>query len=161
FEFRRGFPWKVGVLSLNSFVSGGGEIFEAAPIQALDIDARDRPNLRILAEWPHLARLHKLELSIGWFGASDLSQLAGCAHATKLSERGFEFDGISPEGLTALASSALFARLTGLELRSNNIPTALVIDSLAAARSPGALSRLSFPYNKIGRDDAEHLFALP
>ncbi len=95
-------------------------------------------------------------MSSGWFGASDISRLAESEYATNITEIGFEFDGISPEGLTALASSSLFARISGLELRSNNIPTALVVDSLAAAREPGALSRLSLPYNKFGRDDAEH-----
>jgi uncharacterized protein (TIGR02996 family) len=161
FEFRRGFPWKVGVLSLSAFVNGGGDIFEAAPIQAVDVDARDRPDLRILAEWPHLARLHKLEFSIGWFGAADIARLAESEYATSLTELGFEFDGIAPDGLAALAGSPLFARLKGLELRSNRIPAALVIDSLAAACDPGALSRLSLPANKFGRDDAEQLFALP
>jgi uncharacterized protein (TIGR02996 family) len=161
FEFRRGFPWKVGVQSLNAFVNGGEAVFDLAPIQTLDIDSRDRPNLRILADWPHLARIRKLEMSNGWFGTSDVSRLAESEYAANITELGFEFDGISSDGLTALAASSLFARISGLELRSNNIPTALVVDSLAAAREPGALSRLSLPYNKVGRDDAEHLFALP
>ncbi|MBM3980681.1 MAG: TIGR02996 domain-containing protein [Planctomycetes bacterium] len=161
FEFRRGFPWKVGVLSLGAFVAAGDAVFDAAPIQALDIDARDRPDLGALADWPHLARLHKLEFSVGWFGAGEIARLAGSEYATALTELGFEFDGIAPDGLTALAASPLFARLHGLELRSNAIPPALLIDSLAAAREPGSLSRLSLPFNRIGRADAEHLFALP
>lgn len=161
FEFRRGFPWKVGVESLNAFVNGGEAVFDLAPIQVLDIDSSGRPNLRILADWPHLARIRKLEMSNGWFGTSDVSRLAESEYAANITELGFEFDGISSDGLTALAASSLFTRIRGLELRSNNIPTALVVDSLAAAREPGALSRLSLPYNKVGRDDAEHLFALP
>jgi uncharacterized protein (TIGR02996 family) len=160
FEFRRGFPWKVGVLSLNAALQGDG-IFEIAPIQALDIDARDRPDLGTLAEWPHLARLHKLEMSVGWFGTLDITRLAESEYATTLTELAFEFDGISPDGLTALAGSSLFARLHGLELRSNRFPSALLVDSLGAARDPGSLTRLSLPFNNLGRDDAEHLFALP
>ena len=161
FEFRRGFPWKVGVLSLGAFVRAGDELFDAAPIQALDIDARDRPDLGALADWPHLARLHKLEFSVGWFGAGEVARLANSEHATNLTELGFEFDGIAPDGLAALAASPLFARLHALELRSNAIPPALLVDSLAAAREPGSLSRLALPFNRIGRTDAEHLFALP
>jgi uncharacterized protein (TIGR02996 family) len=161
FEFRRGFPWKIGVLSLGAFVKGGDAIFDAAPIQALDIDARDRPDLRLLANWPYLERLHKLELSVGWFGADDIAHLAESPRAAGLTELGFEFDGIAPDGLTALAASSLFNRLKGLELRQISFPPALLIDSLAAATEPGVLARLSLPYNRIGRDDAEALFRLP
>jgi uncharacterized protein (TIGR02996 family) len=161
FEFRRGFPWKVGVLALGALIECGEAVFEAAPIQALDIDANVRPDLGALAEWPHLARMHKLEFSSGWLGASDVARFVDTSHATALTELGFEFDGIAPDGLTALAGSTLFARLHGLELRSNNMPSALLVDSLAAAREPVSLSRLSLPFNRVGRDDAEHLFALP
>jgi uncharacterized protein (TIGR02996 family) len=161
FEFRRGFPWKVGVRSLREFLGGGGAVFDAAPVQALDIDAGDRPDRGALADWPHLARLRKLEFSSGWFGADDLARLGDSESAANVTELGFEFDGITPEGLAALAASELFPRLTGLELRSNNIPGALVADSLAEARGPGALSRLGLPYNRFGRDDAEQLVALP
>jgi uncharacterized protein (TIGR02996 family) len=161
FEFRRGFPWKIGVSSLREFVDGGEAVFGAAPIQALDIDAGDRPDLSALAEWPHLARLRKLEFSDGWFGADAIAPLADSELAANVTELGFEFGGIAPEGLAALAASELFPRLTGLELRSVSLPGALVADSLAEARGPGALSRLALPYNRFGRDDAEQLFALP
>ncbi|HSQ55506.1 MAG TPA: TIGR02996 domain-containing protein, partial [Gemmata sp.] len=42
FEFRRGFPWKVGVQSLQAFVGDGGAVFATAPIQALDIFRQPR-----------------------------------------------------------------------------------------------------------------------
>jgi uncharacterized protein (TIGR02996 family) len=161
FEFRRGFPWKVGVSSLRDFVGCGEAVFGAAPVQALDIDAGDRPDLSALAEWPHLARLRKLEFSDGWFGADGIAPLTESEFAANVTELGFEFAGVAPEGLAALAASELFPRLTGLELRSINVPGALVADSLAEARGPGALSRLALPYNRFGRDDAEQLFALP
>ena len=161
FEFRRGFPWKVSVRSLDAFVGGGAAVFDAAPIQALDIEARDSSDLAQLADWPFLARLHKLEFSIGWFGARDIATLTESEHAANLTELGFEFDGITPNGLEVLAGSPLFTRLSGLELRSNAIPPALLVDALGAAREPGALSRLALPYNRIGRADAEHLFGLP
>src|SRR5438105_12254870 len=40
-EFRRGFPWKVGVRSWAEFWNAGPAVFEAAPIQALDIGIQD------------------------------------------------------------------------------------------------------------------------
>ncbi|MCI0702656.1 MAG: TIGR02996 domain-containing protein [Planctomycetia bacterium] len=160
FEFRRGFPWKVGVLSLEAFVSGGEAIFECAPIQALSMDARTRPDFDVLADWPHLARLDRLEVSVGWLGSASIAQLTDSPFATNITELEFEFDGVTAEGLTALAASPLFERLRVLELRSNAIPSALLVDALAAAREPTALSRLSLPNNRIGRDDAAHLFAL-
>lgn len=161
FEFRRGFPWKVAVRSWSGLIEAGEAVFEAAPIQALDIGAHDRPSFGDVADWPHLTRVHKLEASVGWNKELDVQRLSESAFATNLTELGFEFDGLAPNGLTALAGSALFMRLHSLELRSISTPSALLVDSLAAAREPGSLSRLSLPFNRLGRDDADHLFALP
>jgi uncharacterized protein (TIGR02996 family) len=161
FEFRRGFPWKAGVLSLAAFVGDGAGVFDAAPIQALDVDTRDRPDLSALADWPHLNRIRRLEFSLGRFGAEAVSRLGDSENARRLAELAFEFDGITAEGLEALARSEAFPRLEVLELRSNVIPPALLVDALAAAREPGNLNRLSLPSNRITRHDAAHLFALP
>jgi uncharacterized protein (TIGR02996 family) len=161
FEFRRGFPWKAGVLSLAAFVGDGASVFDAAPIQALDVNTRDRPDLAVLADWPHLARIRRLEFSLGRFGGDALKQLGDSPNTQGLTELAFEFDGITAEGLEALARSPLFKRLEALELRSNVIPPALIVDALAAAREPGSLGRLSLSSNRITRYDAAHLFALP
>src|SRR5206468_1025351 len=82
-------------------------------------------------------------------------------HAATLTELAFEFDGITAEGLETLAMTELFPSLEVLELRSNTIPPALLVDALAAAREPGALSRLSLASNYLTQADAAHLFALP
>jgi uncharacterized protein (TIGR02996 family) len=161
FEFRRGFPWKVGVRSWAGLVAAGESVFEAAPVQALDIGAPDRPTLSHCAAWPHLRRLRELEISVGWNDAADVEALVESEHAAQLSELGFEFDGLAPDGLRALAASPLFARLSELELRSIAIPSALLVDALAAARVPCTLERLALPFNRLGRADAEHLFELP
>ena len=161
FEFRRGFPWKVGVQSLEAFVGDDAGVFEAAPIQALDINAQDRPDLAALADWPHLSRIRRLEFSLGRLGADVAALIGNSQNATGITELAFEFDAISAEGLEALARSALFPRLAVLELRSNVIPPALIVDALAAAREPGVLGRLSLAYNRITQYDAAHLFALP
>ncbi|MBP3959686.1 TIGR02996 domain-containing protein [Gemmata sp. G18] len=161
FEFRRGFPWKIGVLSLTAFLESGDAVFDTAPIQAIDLDQRDRPDLASLAEWPHLARLHRLTFSTGWFDPADIARLAESPHTSNITELGFEFESISPEGLSTLAAAPLFNRLKALELSSNAFPPALLIDALGAARGSGALSRLSLPNNRVGRNDAEALFRLP
>lgn len=161
FEFRRGFPWKVGVLSLSSLLETGDAVFEVAPVRAFDIDQRDRPDLAALADWPYLARLHRLNFSTGWFDAADVTRLARSPHATALTELGFEFESVSPEGLAALAGSPLFGRLNALELNAIAFPPALLIDSLGSARRAGSLSRLTLSNDRIGSDDAEALFRLP
>lgn len=160
-EFRRGFPWKVGVQSWEAFASESAMVFEAAPVQALDVYAQDRPDVAALAEWPHLARVSRLEFSVGRLGADAAALLGNSPYATRLTELAFESDGITADGLETLARSPLFSRLTALELRSNVIAPALLVDALAAARAPGTLGRLSLAYNHITRYDAAHLFALP
>lgn len=161
FEFRRGFPWKVGVLSLAALLETGDALFGVAPVRALDVDSRDRPDLAALADWPHLARLQRLDFSTGWFGAADVARFARSPYAANLTELGFEFESLSPEGLGALAGSPLFARLSVLELSTIRFPAALLVDALGVVRRAGALSRLALPSNGIGTDDAEALFGLP
>jgi uncharacterized protein (TIGR02996 family) len=164
FEFRRGFPWKVAVVSGDAFTDDGGAIFAAVPVQALDIDFRNtrtRPDIEALAGWPHLARVHRLEFSFTRFGADAAGQLGHSPHATAIAQLAFVFDGITAEGLETLARSPLFSRLASLDLRSNVIPPALLVDALAAAREPTALARLSLGANQLNGIDAAHLFALP
>ena len=160
FEFRRGFPWKVGVRSAAAF-DADGVIFGMAPIQALDISARCRPDIDVIADWPHLARIQRLEFSTARLGADEAERLGHSQHTARLTELAFDFDGISAEGLEALAHSPLFPRLTSLDLRSNAMPPALLADALGAVRLPGALAHLSLASNRITSADADHLFALP
>ncbi len=161
FEFRRGFPWKVGVQSLGAFVDDGASIFEAAPIQALDVITHNGRDLAALADWSQLTRICRLEFSEGWSGADAITQLGNSPNANTLTELVFEEGGISSEGLEALALSDVFPRLEVLELRRNVISPALIVDALAAARKPGTLGRLSLAGNAITNADADHLFALP
>ncbi len=160
YEFRRGFAWKISVRSAEAF-DADGTIFAAAPIQALDINARGRPDVDAIADWPHLERVHRLEFSSARFGPDDAERLGNSLHATALTQLAFDFDGITAEGLEALAHSPLFPRLTALDLRSNVIPPMLLVDALAAAHSPGALAHLSLAANGLSGLDADQLFALP
>jgi uncharacterized protein (TIGR02996 family) len=161
YEFRRGFPWKVGVRSLEAFVGDGATVFDAAPIQALKIEMGNRPDIATLADWPHLTRIRRLEFSQTHFGADAITRLGESLNATQLAELAFEFDGITAEGLESLNRSKIFAQLTALELRTSVIPPALIVDALAAAHEPAKLSRLCLKSNRIDRADAAHLFALP
>ena len=120
---------------------------------------------RVALDWPHLIRLRKLEVSVGLNDETDITRLAESEYATNLTELGFEFDGLTTDGLRTLAASPLFPRLTDLELRSISIPSAAARRfALAAARAGpefALFARLSLPNNHLDRDDAEHLFALP
>jgi uncharacterized protein (TIGR02996 family) len=161
FEFRRGFPWKVGVLSLEAFVGDGACLFEKAPIQAIALDTRSHPKLSALADWPHLSRMHHLELSLGRLGAEALKRLGHSPHAMNLNELTFEYEGITAEGLEAFVQSPLFPKLKSLSLNSNIIPAALIVDALAAASERGSMSRMALISNGLSHADAAHLFALP
>jgi uncharacterized protein (TIGR02996 family) len=166
FEFRRGFPWKATLANWDA-LAASEDLFAAAPIQALDIDVPSTTSawhdggLWRIADWPHLARLHRLDFAHGRFDAKDLHQLAESPGAAQLTELGFAFDALEQSGLAALAGSDLFARLAVFELRTSALLPALLVDALAAAREPGVLDRVCLTDNGIGRDDAAHLFALP
>jgi uncharacterized protein (TIGR02996 family) len=161
FEFRRGFPWKADLLSLEAFVGAGASLFDAAPIQALHLEARKRPDLSALADCQHFNRIQRLELSLGQLGADPLKRLGNSPNAANLTDCAFLHDGISAEGLEAFVRSEVFPRLTSLLLHLNIIPPALLVDALAAADERGSMSRLSLTSNFLNRDDAAHLFALP
>jgi uncharacterized protein (TIGR02996 family) len=161
FEFRRGFPWKIGVHSVDAFDPAGDAVFEMAPIRALDIGSLGRPDIAILADWPHLSRLERLEFSSAHLGPHEAERLGNAPFAAAMAELAFEFDGISAEGLEALVRTPLFARLRALDLRSSAIPLALLADALGLVRQPGALARFSLASNWLRGADAEQLFALP
>jgi uncharacterized protein (TIGR02996 family) len=164
FEFRRGFPWKVTLASWDALASGD-ELFATAPVQALDVDVLSTVGISgglwRLAEWPHLARLRRLDFAHGRFDANDVHLLTEAPGAERITELAFAFDALEQSGLAALAGSELFARLSSFELRTSALLPALLVDALGAAREPGVLDRVCLQDNGIGRDDAAHLFALP
>jgi len=160
FEFRRGFAWKVGVRSPGTFIADPA-LFDAAPIQALDINVRGRADVGALSTWRDLARIQRLEFSTSGLGADETERLGDSPYTTRLGELAFDFSAISPEGLEALARTPLFPRLTALELRSTGMPPALLADSLGAVRDRGTLQRVSLASNHLTGDDADHLFSLP
>jgi uncharacterized protein (TIGR02996 family) len=160
-EFRRGFPWKVGVRSVGAAAGGGGAVFAAAPVQALEIDDRGRPDLAVLAAWPHLTRVRRLDFCVYRVGETAVAHLIDSAFAGGLRELAFETNGITSEALEALTRSRLFRQLEVFELRNGMLPPALLVDALAAAGRRGSLRAVSLAHNGITRHDAPHLFALP
>jgi uncharacterized protein (TIGR02996 family) len=164
FEFRRGFPWRATLTNWDA-LAAGDDLFAAAPVQALDVDvpvaAAHDGGLWRLADWPHLARLRRLDFAHGRFDAKHVLQLTEAPGAARLTELGFAFDSLEQSGLAALAGSDLFARLAVFELRTSALLSALLVDALGAAREPGAFERVNLQDNGLTRDDAAHLFALP
>ena len=138
YEFHRGLPWKVGVSTAAAF-DADGAIFGAAPIQAFVISLHNRFDIEALADWPHLARIQRLEFTSARFYGYEAERLSESPHVAKLTELVFDFDGITDDGLAVLARTSLFPRLTALDLRANAIPPALLVDALGAARDRGAL----------------------
>lgn len=160
FEFRRGFPWKIAVQSPQAF-DRDGTLFTTAPVQALDLSIRGRSDIDALSDWPHLRRIHRLEFTSSHLEPDDADRLGHSPLATALTQLTLDFDGITAEGLEALARTPLFARLTRLDLRSNVIPPALLVDALGAADKRGMLTHLSLAANRISGLDADQLCALP
>ncbi len=161
FEFRRGFPWKAAVVSEAAFGGDGAALFEAAPIQALSVGPRRRANLKQFLTWPGLRYIRRIEFTQTSLAQIELIPFTNCPQTQNLTELAFEFDGITAVGLEALAHAPLFARLTRLDLQANRIPSALVVDSLAAVAEPNRLRHLSLKNSGLTREDAGHLFALP
>jgi uncharacterized protein (TIGR02996 family) len=161
FEFRRGFPWLIGVQSLGALVESGDDLFDAAPIQALELDEWTRPDLPRLADWPHLARLRRLDFARVRFDPEHLAAFVKSPLAGNLRELSFQSDAITAEGLEALAGSKMFKRLEALSLRLNPISPLLLVDALGAVRGPTNLRRVSLAYSRIPHPDAQTLFSLP
>jgi uncharacterized protein (TIGR02996 family) len=158
-EFRRGFPWLVGVDRFTAFAEGAPDLFAVAPIRAIHVSSR--VGIVSLPRCEYLARLTRLECSSTHLDGDDAARLGESEHATNLTELAFSHDGIDADGLRALVESPLFGRLTSLELRENAIAPELLVDALGAADGPGHLRSLAIPLSGITRDDAANLFDLP
>jgi uncharacterized protein (TIGR02996 family) len=118
-EYRRGFPWKLMVFDIAAFCREAPGLFEQAPIQALDLDARHLNNISSLTEAPWLARIVWLEFSLGRFDEKTIGRLLESRFIDRLAELRFEFEGIREGGLRLLLTSPLTSRLRALGLHSN------------------------------------------
>jgi Leucine-rich repeat (LRR) protein len=119
FCYRRGFAWRLMVFDLDGFLSEAPRLFALAPIGALDVDARSVADLSGLAKSPWLARIERLEFSLGELSPVTIRQLLDSPHLGRLRELAFEFAGITGPGLRLLLSSPLAGRMRGLGLGNN------------------------------------------
>jgi uncharacterized protein (TIGR02996 family) len=119
FCYQRGFPSKLQVFDLESLCREAARLFDQAPIQALDIDARHIRDLSPLTNAPWLSRIIRLEFSLGRFGEKPIERLVNSPHIGRLRDLLFEFEGITDAGLARLLSDPLAARLHKLGLRNN------------------------------------------
>jgi uncharacterized protein (TIGR02996 family) len=163
FRFRRGFPWLAVAFGTDGFASRGGDLFAAAPVQALTFsdEPRKRTDVEALADSPHLARLRRLEFSVTRVWPESVGRLGHSPHAGRLTELAFEYNAIDADGLRVLVGSPLFSRLDTLELKRNVIPPALLTDALTVAGDDGNLRRLAIPYSHVTEHDTDNLCHLP
>lgn len=146
FEFRRGFPYAVGVDSLTRLSTSGTAIFDRAPIQGLQLRPPWDGSFSLLAQWPGLPRIRSLGLSGGWTCARAVAQLVEAPGAQPIRELQIHDNSLSPNGLQALAESAFFGQLTRFEMSHSHYPGALLVEALAAAREPGNLRHVAFAF---------------
>jgi uncharacterized protein (TIGR02996 family) len=118
-QYRRGFPWELQVFDVAAFCRKAPRLFEQAPIQVLDIDARHLRDIEPLTGAPWLARVVRLEFSLGRFTESTIARLIDSPFLGRLAELGFDFDGIVRSGLRRLLTSSLTGQLRALNLHSN------------------------------------------
>src|SRR5205085_11918596 len=93
-------------------------LFRLAPIQSLQINARNMPDLDSLVTSPGLGRIRSLKLSCCRFGEKVIRGLVESS-CTQLEELRFESSGIGGDGLRSLASSSALRQVKALGLRDD------------------------------------------
>ena len=161
FQFRRGFPWLASVTSLDELLQHGDRLFERAPIQALELshECGTDASWNRFTDWPHLAKLTRLELTHTRLGAEAIRRLCHSPYALQLRELIFDGHAITGDGLQALAESKLFPRLRRLEVQHAALAPALALGALASA--PPGLCELVLADGKFPGTDLAWLLNHP
>jgi uncharacterized protein (TIGR02996 family) len=151
FCYRRGFVWKLRVLRLADFLALAPGYFDLAPIQCLDVDARDRPDLGPFAACEWVRKLTALEWTLGYFGAEPIGAFVDSPNVENITDLTFQFAGILGDGLFRLLTSPFARNLRTLKLRSNSSSEygRSIGVALAAARTLPALESLELPENRL------------
>jgi uncharacterized protein (TIGR02996 family) len=164
-QFGRGFVESVRTSDLPTFVKFAPVIFADAPVQHLVVEVAAREvSLVPLAESPWLARLHGVEKT-GFgsrLGAGEVEQLGNSPHAGALRSLRFRCGGLLEEGVSALVETAVFPRLTALDLGESGgwvTLTQTVVDALAGVSAPVPLSALQLSSTRLAVADVEVLAA--
>jgi uncharacterized protein (TIGR02996 family) len=161
FLFRRGFPWLASVTSLEELLQNGDRLFECAPIQALELshECGTDANWNRFTEWPHLAKVTRLEFAHTRLSADAIRRLCRSPFSLQLRELIFDGHAIAADGLQVLAESQLFKRLRRLEVRHAALAPALAMGALAAA--PSGLQELVLADGKFPGTDLAWLMNHP
>jgi uncharacterized protein (TIGR02996 family) len=164
-QFGRGFVEGVWTTSVKAFLRHAETIFAAAPVRhfALDLGraihtGRGSVALSVapLMDSPWLSRLHSIENRGFALMAQEIERLGNSPYAGSLRSLTFRQGGILADGVGALRASAVFPRLTTLNLSENrggvegNMLRALA-DALAGVSEPVRLSTLHL--TSAGLDD--------
>jgi uncharacterized protein (TIGR02996 family) len=161
--FERGFIESARV-EVRAFLSGAGELFQAAPLRRLELTwSPDFPELperlrlvSYLAVCPHLSRLSTLNLGRCWLGSDGVQALTRDGHLGQLTSLNLSGNGIGDGGARALASSELLPRLRALDLSYNQIgPAGLrhlasALETWTLREGPPALRTLDLRGNDLG-----------
>jgi uncharacterized protein (TIGR02996 family) len=155
-QFGRGFMEGVWTSSVKEFLGHAKTIFAAAPVRHFVLDlgralhtGRGSVALSLapLMDSPWMSRLHSIENRGFALIASEIERLGNSPYAGSLRSLTFRQGGISADGVGALRASAVFPRLTTLDLSENrggvevNMLRALV-DALGGVSEPVQLSTL-------------------
>jgi uncharacterized protein (TIGR02996 family) len=163
-HFGRGFVESVRTPDLPTFLQFAPTIFADAPVQHLVVVGAGDVSLVPLAESPWLARLHGVEKT-GWgsrLGAAEVEQLGNSPHAGALCSLRFRCGSLLEEGVSALVETAVFPRLTALDLSESGGWQTLretVVNALARGKDPVRLSTLQLSSTRLAVADVEVLAA--
>jgi uncharacterized protein (TIGR02996 family) len=163
-QFGRGFVESVRTSDLPMFFKHAAAIFAAAPVQHLVVVAPRNGTLVPLADSRWLARLRGVEKE-GWgsrLGAGEVEQLGNSPHAAALRSLRFRCGSLLEEGVSALVETAVFPRLTALDLSESGGWDTLrqtVVNALARGSAPVRLSTLQLSSSRLTVADVEVLAA--
>jgi uncharacterized protein (TIGR02996 family) len=145
--FWRGFP-SIQASTWADLRKHAPRIWEAAPVECVDLCRLTLTDARAMARWPLLGRIRRLSLNwLGQGGLPALTALLDSPHLVGLLDLNLKSCGISDAGAKVVAASPHLTGLESLYLDCNDIGNAGV---RALARSPHLPRKLVLD---IGRND--------
>jgi uncharacterized protein (TIGR02996 family) len=131
FEFTRGFPSRVIVRSLDSFLAQADQVFRAAPVHELEVSFQSLAEVRDLIRSGHLRRISELKVT-GFLGEEEGAQM-------------LRLLGESPD-------VAGVKRLTATGDADNALP---LVRALEAGRGWGDLEQLDLEFRRASLESIE------
>jgi hypothetical protein len=122
-SFRRGFPWHVESKGIDPFLAQAESLFEAAPLQALTVNAteqsREPIDLTGLFESPHLEKLKQLSFTLAQLTADTIRQMQSCPYLRNLTTVATSCAGFLMGASKALFQPPLIEQLESVQLESS------------------------------------------